>query len=346
ETTIRERAIIKKGDYVKVGDPLYYQFNLKTNELSLGRNVLVAYMPFYGYNYEDAILISERLVKDDVYTSIHIEKYEVDLKRTKLGEEEFTKDIPNAPKALLEKLDDNGYIKIGSYIKPADILVGKVTPKGDKNLTPEERLLRAIFGNKAKDVKDTSYKVPNGGWGCVIDIKELTEKDELEAGVIKRLQIYVAKKKKIEVGDKMAGRHGNKGVVAKILPEWAMPHLEDGTPIDIVLNPLGVPSRMNIGQVLETQLGLLAKELGVSFIIPPFNTDLERLKELGIEKLPEKVTLIDGMTGEPFENKVTVGYAYMLKLHHLVDDKVHARSTGNYSFITQQPLGGKAQGGG
>lgn len=324
----------------------------QNGELALGRNVLVAFMTWEGYNYEDAILLSEKMVKEDVYTSIHIEEYELEARDTKLGPEEITRDIPNVGEDALKNLDERGIIRIGAEIRTGDILVGKVTPKGVTELTAEERLLHAIFGEKAREVRDTSLRVPHGGAGIVVDVKVFTREngDELPAGVNQLVRVYIAQKRKISEGDKMAGRHGNKGVVARILPEEDMPFLEDGTPVQIVLNPLGVPSRMNIGQVLETHLGMAAKVLGVKMATPVFDGAhpedvFNTLAEAGLPADGKQV-LYDGRSGEPFENRVTVGYVYMLKLHHLVDDKIHARSTGPYSLVTQQPLGGKAQFGG
>ncbi|WP_373278126.1 DNA-directed RNA polymerase subunit beta [Alicyclobacillus sendaiensis] len=351
-TCLNQRPIVREGDRVKVGDILADGPATQNGELALGRNVLVAFMTWEGYNYEDAILISEKMVKEDVYTSIHIEEYEIEARDTKLGPEEITRDIPNVGEDALKNLDERGIIRIGAEITTNDILVGKVTPKGVTELTAEERLLHAIFGEKAREVRDTSLRVPHGGAGIVVDVKVFTREngDELPAGVNQLVRVYVAQKRKISEGDKMAGRHGNKGVVARILPEEDMPFLEDGTPVEIVLNPLGVPSRMNIGQVLETHLGMAAKVLGLKMATPVFDGAkpedvFETLREAG---LPEdgKQVLYDGRTGEPFENRVTVGYVYMMKLHHLVDDKIHARSTGPYSLVTQQPLGGKAQFGG
>ncbi len=321
-------------------------------ELALGRNVLVAFMTWEGYNYEDAILISEKLVKEDHYTSIHIEEYECDARDTKLGPEEITRDIPNVGEDVLKNLDERGIIRVGAEVRPGDILVGKVTPKGETELTAEERLLRAIFGEKAREVRDTSLRVPHGEAGIVVDVKVFTREngDELAPGVNEIVRVYIAQKRKISQGDKMAGRHGNKGVISRILPEEDMPFLPDGTPVEIVLNPLGVPSRMNIGQVLETHLGLAAKALGLYMASPVFDGAEERdiaemLEKAGYDP-SGKLPLRDGRTGEYFDNPVTVGYMYMLKLAHLVDDKIHARSTGPYSLVTQQPLGGKAQFGG
>jgi len=312
----------------------------------------VAFLPWEGYNYEDAILISERLAMDDVYTSIHIEEHECDARDTKLGPEEITRDIPNVSEEVLKDLDERGIIRIGAEVRPGDILVGKVTPKGETELTAEERLLRAIFGEKAREVRDTSLRVPHGESGIVVDVKVFSREngDELSPGVNRLVRVYVAQKRKISEGDKMAGRHGNKGVIARILPQEDMPFLPNGQPIDIVLTPLGVPSRMNIGQILETHLGWAARMLGLQFASPVFDGAREQeildlMRKAGLP--PDgKTVLYDGRTGLPFDNPVTVGYAYMMKLMHLVDDKIHARSTGPYSLVTQQPLGGKAQFGG
>ena len=321
--------------------------------IALGRNVLIGFMTWEGYNYEDAVLINEKIVRDDVYTSIHIEEYETEARDTKLGPEEITRDIPNVGEDMLKDLDEQGIIHIGAEVHAGDILVGKVTPKGETELTAEERLLRAIFGEKAREVRDTSLRVPHGESGIVVDVKVFTREnshDELQPGVNKVVRCYLAQKRKISVGDKMAGRHGNKGVVSRILPVEDMPFLPDGTPLDIVLNPLGVPSRMNIGQVLEVHLGYAAKALGWKIMTPVFDgaheQDIfEAFKQAGLSE-DGKTWLKDGRTGEYFDNPVTVGYMYYLKLHHLVDDKIHARSTGPYSLVTQQPLGGKAQFGG
>ena len=309
-------------------------------------------MTWEGYNYEDAVLLSEELVKNDVYTSIHIEEYECDARDTKLGPEEITREIPNVGDDILKDLDENGIIRIGAEVRPGDILVGKVTPKGETELTAEERLLRAIFGEKAREVRDTSLRVPHGEAGMIVDVKtfDAARGDELPPGVHHLVRIYIAQKRKISVGDKMAGRHGNKGVVSRVLPQEDMPFLPDGTPVQIVLNPLGVPSRMNIGQILETHLGMAAKRLGLRVATPVFdgandNDIADILAEAGMRE-DAKTILYDGRTGEPFDSPVTVGYMYYLKLHHLVDDKIHARSTGPYSLVTQQPLGGKAQFGG
>jgi len=351
-TCINQRPIVFKGERVEAGTVLADGPATAQGELALGRNVLCAFMPWEGYNYEDAILISERLVKDDVFTSIHIEEYECDARDTKLGPEEITRDIPNVGEEALKDLDEHGIIRTGAEVRPGDILVGKVTPKGETELTAEERLLRAIFGEKAREVRDTSLRVPHGEAGIVVDVKIFSREngDELAPGINQLVRVYIAQKRKISEGDKMAGRHGNKGVIARILPEEDMPFLPDGTPVQIILNPLGVPSRMNIGQVLETHLGWAANTLGFKVATPVFDGAREEeiigfLKKAG---LPEdgKLELRDGRTGEPFENRITVGYVYMLKLAHLVDDKIHARSTGPYSLVTQQPLGGKAQFGG
>ncbi|MCL1975242.1 MAG: DNA-directed RNA polymerase subunit beta, partial [Firmicutes bacterium] len=351
-TCINQKPIVIKGQQVKKNQPIADGPSTDLGELALGRNVLIAFMTWEGYNYEDAILLSEKLVKDDFFTSIHIEEYECDARDTKLGAEEITRDIPNVGEDILKDLDELGVIRIGAEVQPGDILVGKVTPKGETELTAEERLLRAIFGEKAREVRDTSLRVPHGESGRVVDVRAFyrDQGDELSPGVNKLVRIYVAQKRKISVGDKMAGRHGNKGVVSRILPQEDMPFLPDGTPIEIVLNPLGVPSRMNIGQVLECHLGWAAKTMGTYVATPVFDgateTDIiEALKEAGLPA-DGKTVLYDGRTGEPFDNKITAGYVYMLKLAHLVDDKIHARSTGPYSLVTQQPLGGKAQFGG
>ncbi|MBP2651884.1 MAG: rpoB [Firmicutes bacterium] len=384
-TCFNQKPIVRKGEIVKTGQVLADGPSTDQGELALGFNVLVAFMPWEGYNYEDAILLSERLVKEDVFTSIHIEEYECDARDTKLGPEEITRDIPNVAEEALRDLDDRGIIRVGAEVRPGDILVGKVTPKGETELTAEERLLRAIFGEKAREVRDTSLRVPHGEAGKIVDVKVFTREngDELSPGVNQLVRVYIAQKRKISEGDKMAGRHGNKGVVSRILPEEDMPFLPDGTPVQIVLNPLGVPSRMNIGQVLETHLGWAAATLGmkiknmesgleetltnagydfarhgmpkpdtagVHIATPVFDgaTEQEVFKTLKMAGLPSegKTVLYDGRTGDPFDNPVTVGYVYMLKLAHLVDDKIHARSTGPYSLVTQQPLGGKAQFGG
>jgi len=351
-TCINQRPRVSQGEEIEVGDLLADGPSTDQGEIALGRNVLIGFMTWEGYNYEDAILISERMVTEDKYTSIHIEEYESEARETKLGPEEITRDIPNVGEDALKDLDEFGVVRIGAEVRAGDILVGKVTPKGETELTAEERLLRAIFGEKAREVRDTSLKVPHGEGGIVVDVKVFTRenKDELSPGVNQMVRVYIAQKRKISVGDKMAGRHGNKGVVSRILPEEDMPFLPDGTPLDIVLNPMGVPSRMNLGQVLEVHLGMAAKALGWHVASPVFDgaseLDIEEcLLAAGYNK-DGKTVLYDGRTGDAFENKVTVGYMYFLKLHHLVDDKMHARSTGPYSLVTQQPLGGKAQFGG
>lgn len=367
DTCLNQKPIVDEGEEVVPGQVLADGAATEGGELALGQNVLVAYMPWEGYNYEDAILISERLVQEDVYTSIHIEKYEIEARQTKLGPEEITREIPNVGEEALANLDENGIIRVGAWVEAGDILVGKVTPKGESEQPPEEKLLRAIFGEKARDVKDNSLRLPNGERGRVIYVRVFTREqgDELPPGANMVVRVYVAQKRKIQVGDKMAGRHGNKGIISRILPREDMPYLPDGTPVDIVLNPLGVPSRMNVGQVYECLMGWAAYHLGCRFKITPFdemygeeasrNTVHALLKEAA-EKSgkdwifnpdnPGKIQLYDGRTGEPFDQPVTVGKAYMLKLVHLVDDKIHARSTGPYSLVTQQPLGGKAQQGG
>ena len=383
-TCINQRPIVEVGESVKAGQVLADGPAMRNGEISLGKNALIGFMTWEGYNYEDAVLLNEKLVREDIYTSIHIEEYESEARDTKLGPEEVTRDIPNVGDDSLKDLDDRGIIRIGAEVKTGDILVGKVTPKGETELTAEERLLRAIFGEKAREVRDTSLRVPHGAYGIVVDVKVFTPEnsDELQPGVRTCVRVYIAQKRKISVGDKMAGRHGNKGVVSRILPQEDMPFLPDGTPLDIVLNPLGVPSRMNIGQVLEVNLGYVAKALGWHVQTPVFDGAHESdIRDCLAEardkwhgdhapeyptKLPRlmgdkghiidfskidltddgKTTVYDGRTGEKFPSKVTVGYMYYLKLHHLVDDKIHARSTGPYSLVTQQPLGGKAQFGG
>jgi DNA-directed RNA polymerase subunit beta len=351
-TCINQRPIVKKGQLVKAGDILADGPSTEQGELALGRNVVVAFMTWEGYNYEDAILLSQKLVKEDVYTSIHIEEYESEARDTKLGPEEITRDIPNVGEDALKNLDERGIIRVGAEIGAGDILVGKVTPKGVTELTAEERLLHAIFGEKAREVRDTSLRVPHGTDGIVVDVKVFTREngDELPPGVNQLVRVYIAQKRKISEGDKMAGRHGNKGVVARILPEEDMPFLPDGTPVEVVLNPLGVPSRMNIGQVLEVHLGMASKYLGIHAATPVFDGAREydvfdAMEEAGMQR-SGKTILYDGRTGESFEREVTVGVMYMIKLAHMVDDKIHARSTGPYSLVTQQPLGGKAQFGG
>ena len=351
-TCINMRPIVDLGERVKAGDVLADGPSTDKGEIALGKNALIGFMTWEGYNYEDAVLLNERLVRDDVYTSIHIEEYESESRDTKLGPEEITRDIPNVGEDALRNLDERGIIRVGAEVQAGDILVGKVTPKGETELTAEERLLRAIFGEKAREVRDTSLRAPHGESGIVVDVKVFTREngDELSPGVNMVVRVYIAQKRKISVGDKMAGRHGNKGVVSRILPQEDMPFLEDGRPLDIVLNPLGVPSRMNIGQVLEVHLGFAAKKLGWKVETPVFDgATLDDIKETlvaaGVGE-DGKSVVYDGRTGEQFDNRVTVGYMYYLKLHHLVDDKIHARSTGPYSLVTQQPLGGKAQFGG
>ncbi|HEY9649713.1 MAG TPA: DNA-directed RNA polymerase subunit beta, partial [Coleofasciculaceae cyanobacterium] len=367
DTCLNQRPLVYLGDEVSAGQVIADGSATEGGELALGQNILVAYMPWEGYNYEDAILISERLVMDDVYTSIHIEKYEIEARQTKLGPEEITREIPNVGEDALRQLDEQGIIRIGAWVEAGDILVGKVTPKGESDQPPEEKLLRAIFGEKARDVRDNSLRVPNGEKGRVVDVRLFTREqgDELPPGANMVVRVYVAQKRKIQVGDKMAGRHGNKGIISRILPMEDMPYLPDGTPIDIVLNPLGVPSRMNVGQVFECLLGWAGENLGLRFKLTPFDemygeessrtTVHGKLKQAREEteqdwvfdsEQPGKITVYDGRTGEAFDRPITVGKAYMLKLVHLVDDKIHARSTGPYSLVTQQPLGGKAQQGG
>src|SRR3989475_580402 len=351
-TCFNQRPIVSVGDRVVTDQILADSYSTDEGELALGQNILVAFMPWEGGNYEDAIILSDRIVQDDKFTSIHIEKYECEARDTKLGPEEITRDIPNVGEEALADLDENGIVYIGAEVGPQDILVGKITPKGETELTAEERLLRAIFGEKAREVKDTSLRLPSGEHGKVVDVAVFSREnnDELLPGVNKMIRVGVAQKRKISVGDKMAGRHGNKGVIAKILPAEDMPFLPDGTPVDIVLNPLGVPSRMNIGQILETHLGWAAQALGIHVSTPVFDGAKEAAikEQLSAAGLPEdgKITLRDGRNGRAFQQPVTVGYIYMMKLHHLVEDKIHARSTGPYSLITQQPLGGKAQFGG
>ena len=351
-TCINMRPIVDLGERVKKGDVLADGPSTDQGEIALGKNALIGFMTWEGYNYEDAVLLNEKIVRDDVYTSIHIEEYEMEARDTKLGAEEITRDIPNVNEDLLRDLDDRGIIRVGAEVHAGDILVGKVTPKGETELTAEERLLRAIFGEKAREVRDTSLRVPHGEYGTIVDVKVFTRDncDELSPGVNKVVRCYIAQKRKISVGDKMAGRHGNKGVVSRILPMEEMPFLPDGTPLDIVLNPLGVPSRMNIGQVLEVHLGMAANALGWKIMTPVFDgaheADIRECFRMAGMSEDGKFRLRDGRTGEYFDNPVTVGYMYYLKLHHLVDDKIHARSTGPYALVTQQPLGGKAQFGG
>jgi DNA-directed RNA polymerase subunit beta len=367
DTCVNQRPLVWLGENVISGQVIADGAATEGGELALGQNILVAYLPWEGYNYEDAFLISERLVYNDVYTSVHIEKYEIEARQTKLGSEEITREIPNVSDYSLRKLDNNGIILIGSWVESGDILIGKVTPKGESDQPPEGKLLRAIFGEKTRDVRDSSLRVPNGGRGRILDVRIFTREkgDELPTGANIVIRVYVAQSRKIQVGDKMAGRHGNKGIISKILPRQDMPYLPDGTPVDIVLNPLGVPSRMNVGQIFECLLGLAAETLNKRFKIIPFDemygaeasrilvndalmkakisTNKEWLFDL---RHPGKMNIFDGRTGEKFDNPVTVGISYMLKLVHLVDDKIHARSTGPYSLVTQQPLGGKAQHGG
>ena len=351
-TYINQKPIVRKGEIVNANDVIADGPSTQNGEMALGKNVLIAFTTWEGYNYEDAVLLSERLVKEDVYTSIHIEDYDCECRDTKLGPEEITRDIPNIGEDSLKDLDDRGIVRIGAEVRPGDILVGKVTPKGETELTSEEKLLRAIFGEKAREVRDTSLRVPHGEAGTIVDVKVFTRdnSDELGPGVNQVIRVYIAQKRKISVGDKMAGRHGNKGVVSRILPVEDMPFMPDGTPVDVVLNPLGVPSRMNLGQVLEVHLGAAARLLGIKVATPVFDgASEEDIEQLLIKSglTPDgKTTLYDGRTGEPFDKPITVGVMYMLKLHHLVDDKIHARSTGPYSLVTQQPLGGKAQFGG
>ncbi|MBE6149969.1 MAG: DNA-directed RNA polymerase subunit beta [Firmicutes bacterium] len=351
-TCYHQVPIVRTGDTILKGQVIADGPSTDKGEMALGKNVTIAFMNYNGYNYEDAVILNERLVADDVYTSIHIEDYQIECRDTKLGPEEFTRDIPNIGEDARKNLDENGIVMIGTEVKDDDILVGKVTPKGMAELTSEEKLLHAIFGEKTREVRDTSLRVPHGGGGIVHDVKIFTKEDtdELPAGVSKIVRVYIAQKRKISVGDKMAGRHGNKGVISLILPQEDMPYMEDGTPIDILLNPLGVPSRMNIGQILEMHLGAAAKELNVHVMTPVFDGAtreeiVEALKEANLSE-DGKMVLYDGRTGEPFDNRISVGVMYMIKLHHMVDDKLHARSTGPYSMVTQQPLGGKAQFGG
>ncbi|MDE7278868.1 MAG: DNA-directed RNA polymerase subunit beta, partial [Oscillospiraceae bacterium] len=351
-TCVNQRPIVNKGEEVRKGQVLADGPATCNGEISIGKNALIGFMTWEGYNYEDAVLLNERVVREDIYTSIHIEEYEIEARDTKLGPEEITRDIPNVGEDALKDLDDRGIIRIGAEVRAGDILVGKVTPKGETELTAEERLLRAIFGEKAREVRDNSLKVPHGEAGVIVDVKIFTREnsEELSPGVNMLVRCYIAQKRKISVGDKMAGRHGNKGVVSRILKSEDMPFLPDGTPLDIVLNPLGVPSRMNIGQVLEVHLGMAAKKLGWKIMTPVFDGAHEDdiracFSEAGMRE-DGKTVLYDGRTGDKFDNPVTVGYMYYLKLHHLVDDKIHARSVGPYSLVTQQPLGGKAQFGG
>jgi DNA-directed RNA polymerase subunit beta len=350
-TCLNHRPAVEVGDRVKPGQVIADSMSTEGGELALGQNIVVAYMSWEGANYEDAIIISERLVREDVFTSIHIEKHEIEARDTKLGPEEITRDIANVPEELLASLDERGIINVGADVRPGDILVGKITPKGETEVTAEERLLRAIFGEKAREVKDSSLRLPHGERGTVVEVREFhREEVDLAPGVNQLVRVSIAQKRKISVGDKMAGRHGNKGVVSRILPVEDMPYLPDGTPVDIILNPLGVPSRMNIGQLLETHLGWALAKQNLKGATPVFDgaTEENIIAELEAAGLPAdgKITLRDGKSGKEFDRPITVGVTYMLKLHHLVEDKIHARSTGPYSLITQQPLGGKAQFGG
>ena len=352
DRSINQKTRVTRGQKVKQGDVLIEGASIADGEIALGRDLRVAFMPWGGYNMDDAIIISRRLVEDDTLTSVNIKDYLVEVRETKLGDEQTTRDIPNVNEYSLRHLDENGIVQVGSEVKAGDVLVGKITPKGEQELSSEERLLRAIFGEKAKDVRDTSQRMNNSGGGKVVGVREFTREagHELKSGVLKQIQIFVAQIRKISVGDKMAGRHGNKGVVARILPVEDMPFMEDGTPVDVILNPLGVPSRMNIGQLFETHLGMAAKALGYKVATPPFNgvpieTIADELEKAGYAR-DGKSQLIDGRTGEPFEERTTVGVMHMIKLHHMVSDKIHARSTGPYTMVTQQPLGGKAQNGG
>ena len=351
-TCINHKPLVKKGDQVKMGQIIADGPSTQNGELAIGKNMLVAFMTYNGYNYEDAVILNERLVKDDVYTSLHLEHYDIECRDTKLGPEEITRDIPNVGEEARKNLNSEGIVRIGTEVKEGDILVGKVTPKGVQELTSEEKLLHAIFGEKTREVRDTSLRVDHGAGGIVHDVKVYTKEnsDELPAGVFKIIRVYIIQKRKIQVGDKMSGRHGNKGVISLVLPEEDMPYLPDGRPVDIMLNPLGVPSRMNVGQILELHLGMAGKNLGVKYATPVFDgANLDDIhEEMKEANMPEdgKVTLINGRTGEPFDNKINVGVMYMVKLHHMVDDKLHARATGPYSLVTQQPLGGKAQFGG
>ena len=350
--TANQRPIVRVGDKVHRGQIIADGQSTDLGELALGKNVVVAFTTFNGYNYEDAVILNEKLVKDDVYTSLHIEDYEIQCRDTKLGPEEITRDIPNVSEESRKNLDENGIIRIGTEVKEGDILVGKVTPKGMVDLTSEEKLLHAIFGEKTREVRNSSLTVPHGGDGIVHDVKIYTkaDNDDMPSGVNKVVRVYIIQKRKIQVGDKMSGRHGNKGVISLILPEEDMPYLPDGTPVDIMLNPQGIPSRMNIGQILELHLGMAAKKLGVHVATPVLDgaksDDIANmLAEAGMDE-DAKTVLYDGRTGEPFDQRISVGVMYMIKLHHMVDDKIHARATGPYSLVTQQPLGGKAQFGG
>jgi DNA-directed RNA polymerase subunit beta len=351
-TTLNQKPVVKKGQKIKAGDSLTGSYSVDNGELAIGMNALIGFMTWEGYNFEDAILISESLVKNDRLTSIHIEEYEIEARDTKLGAEEITREIPNVSEKALKDLDERGIIRIGAEVNAGDFLVGKATPKGETELTAEERLLRAIFGEKAREVRDNSLKVSNGQNGIVVDVKvfDRDNGDDLAPGVNTLIRVYVAKKRKIQVGDKLAGRHGNKGVISRVLPEEDMPFLEDGRPLEILLNPLGVPSRMNIGQILEVHLGLVANKRDWLVATEAFDGAredqiMDLLEDSGFPR-DGKLKIRDGRTGEVFDNRVTVGYMYILKLHHLVDNKLHARATGPYSLVTQQPLGGKAQFGG
>jgi DNA-directed RNA polymerase subunit beta len=351
-TSINQKVVVSTGDKVKAGDVLIEGMSIADGELALGKDLLVAFMPWAGYNFEDAIIISRKLVEDDSLTSVHIVDFMIEVRETKLGPEVITSDIPNVSEETLRHLDEEGIVRIGAEVHPGDILVGKITPKGEQELSSEERLLRAIFGEKAKEVRDTSQRMSNGKHGKVVGVKVFSRENghELKAGVIMQIQVFVAQMRKIAVGDKLGGRHGNKGVIARILPAEDMPFMEDGTPVDIVLNPLGVPSRMNVGQLFETHLGMAARILGMKVASPSFNgVPVDKIHELLKEAgLPEdgKQQLFDGRTGEAFSERTTVGSMYMIKLNHMVADKIHARSTGPYTMVTQQPLGGKAQNGG
>ena len=350
DSCMNQRPLVNVGDRVEKGSVLADGPSTDHGELALGRNILVGFVPWNGYNYEDAVLISERVVSEDIYTSIHIKEFETDRKETKLGEERFSRDLPNTSDRAVEHLDSDGIVCIGTYVRSGDILVGKTTPKTETENTPEQKLLNSIFGEKSKDTRNASLVVPHGVEGTVIDIQRITKKEELAAGSLETVKVYIATKRKLKQGDKMAGRHGNKGVVSRVLPQEDMPYMEDGTPLDVCLNPLGVPSRMNIGQLMETQLGWAAVKNDVWYKTPVFQSaTMEQIEEEMVKAgLPKdsKVTLYDGRTGVPFVNKVFCGYIYYLKLHHLVDDKMHARATGPYSLVTQQPLGGKAMFGG
>jgi DNA-directed RNA polymerase subunit beta len=351
-TSINQKVVVSTGDKVKKGDVLIEGMSIQNGELALGKDLIAAFMPWSGYNFEDAIIISRKLVEDDTLTSIHIVDFMIEVRETKLGPEIVTRDIPNVSEDALRHLDDDGIVRIGAEVHPGDILVGKITPKGEQELSSEERLLRAIFGEKAKEVRDTSQRMSNGKHGKVVGVKVFSRENghELKAGVLMQIQVFVAQMRKISVGDKLGGRHGNKGVIARILPIEDMPFMEDGTPIDILLNPLGVPSRMNLGQLFETHLGMAARALGIKVASPSFNgVPVSKIQSLlGDAGLPEdgKQQLYDGRTGEAFQERTTVGSMYMIKLNHMVADKIHARSTGPYTMVTQQPLGGKAQNGG